>query len=437
MTATLRVVIDDDEAEAAWYGALLLNQTEGFLRRFVAYPSEDASVAHTLWVVHSHLMTCWESTPRLAFLSAERGSGKTRALEVTGLLVPNPVQAVNVTPAYLFRKVGDQENPPTILYDEVDTLFGSKVTDTGEIRALINAGHRRGAVTGRCVIVGKRVETEEIPAYSAVALAGIGDLPDTIGSRSIIIDMRRRSPDERVEPFRPRIHESEGASIKTMIENWCTVQAPALATSQPAFPDGIADRDADCWESLLAIADAAGDAWPQRARAAATSLVARGADRTRTAGVQLLADLREVFGGSERLASSTILDRLRDLPESAWNDIRGKALDQRGLSWRLRKYGVKPKLLRLPSGHVLRGYEAADLQDAWARYLPAPEQALQALQALQTPSVTEKPAKNSQKTEAVTDVTDVTPNPDNAGDVTDNDPFAAFKNPSLKLKLGG
>ena len=325
-------------------------------------------------------MSCWESTPRLAFLSAERGSGKTRALEVTALLVPNAVQAVNVTPAYLFRKVGDQENPPTILYDEVDTLFGSKVTDTGEIRALLNAGHRRGAVTGRCIIIGKRIETEEIPAYCAVALAGIGDLPDTIGSRAIIIDMRRRAPDERVEPFRPRIHEAQGAGIKMMIENWCTVQGPALAAAQPKFPEGIADRDADCWESLLAIADAGGGPWPQRGRAAAIAMVARGADRTRTAGVQLLADLREVFGASEKLASSTILERLRDLPESAWNDVRGKPLDQRGLSWRLKKYGVKPKLLRLPSGPVLRGYEAADLHDAWARYLPFPEQALHPLQ---------------------------------------------------------
>ena len=438
MKAKLHIVDDEDQECSPWYGSILLDQTEGFLRRFVAYPSDDSAVAHTLWIFHAHLMGCWESTPRLAFLSAERGSGKTRALEVTGLLVPNPVQAVNVTPAYLFRKVGDQDNPPTILYDEVDTLFGSKVTDTGEIRALLNAGHRRGAVTGRCVIIGKRVETEEIPAYCAVALAGIGDLPDTIGSRSIIIDMRRRSPDERVEPFRPRIHESEGAGIREMIESWCTVQAPALATAQPNFPDGIADRDADCWEALLAIADAAGDLWPQRARAAAKALVARGTDRTRTFGVQLLADLRDVFGTAERLASSTIVERLRALPESAWNDLRGKALDERGLSWRLKKYEVKPKVLRLPSGHVQRGYEAADFQNAWARYLPSPEIALQALQALQTPSVTatvtEKSAENSHKTEPVTDVTDVTGKSGKAGDVTDNDPFQCWKDPSLKLQ---
>jgi hypothetical protein len=121
------------------------------LGRFVAHLCEHSRVAHVLWIAHTHLMDAWESALRIAFLSPERGSGKTRALEVTEPLVPNPVHAVNVSPAYLFRKVGDEEcGRPTILYDEVDTLFGSKVTDTGEVRALLNAGHRRGAVARRC-----------------------------------------------------------------------------------------------------------------------------------------------------------------------------------------------------------------------------------------------------------------------------------------------
>ena len=50
---------------------------------------------------------------------------------------------------------------------------------------LLNAGHRRHSTAGRCVVVGKTVKTEELPAYCAVALAGLGDLPDTIMSRSI------------------------------------------------------------------------------------------------------------------------------------------------------------------------------------------------------------------------------------------------------------
>jgi hypothetical protein len=46
---------------------------------------------------------------------------------------------VNVSPAYLFRKVGDENGPPTILFDEIDTVFGPKAKDNEEIRGLLNA----------------------------------------------------------------------------------------------------------------------------------------------------------------------------------------------------------------------------------------------------------------------------------------------------------
>ena len=48
-------------------------------------------------------------------------------------------------------------------------MFGPRAKDNEEIRGLLNAGHRKGAVAGRCVIAGKQVKTEEIPAYCAVA----------------------------------------------------------------------------------------------------------------------------------------------------------------------------------------------------------------------------------------------------------------------------
>ena len=37
-------------------GAALLDQVYAFLGRFVAYPSEHARVAHTLWIAHAHAM---------------------------------------------------------------------------------------------------------------------------------------------------------------------------------------------------------------------------------------------------------------------------------------------------------------------------------------------------------------------------------------------
>ena len=45
-------------------------------------------------------------------------------LEITALLVPNPLLSVNSSAAYILRKVADQDNQPTILYDEIDTVFG-------------------------------------------------------------------------------------------------------------------------------------------------------------------------------------------------------------------------------------------------------------------------------------------------------------------------
>lgn len=124
----------------------VLDEVHVYLGRFVAYPSEHAHVAHTLWIGHTHLMGCWESTPRIAFLSPEPGSGKTRALELTETLVPRPVEAINTTPAYLFRRISDPTGLPTILYDEIDTIFGPRAKEHEEILGILNAEHRRGAI---------------------------------------------------------------------------------------------------------------------------------------------------------------------------------------------------------------------------------------------------------------------------------------------------
>ena len=118
------------KAEGETRGAAMLARIEAFLIRFVAYPSAHAVVAHVLWIVHTHAMAAWESTPRIAFLSPEPASGKTRALEVSELLVPRPIEAVNTSPAYLFRKVSDPDGLPTILFDEIDTVFGPKAKKT-------------------------------------------------------------------------------------------------------------------------------------------------------------------------------------------------------------------------------------------------------------------------------------------------------------------
>ena len=346
----------------------LLDEVETFLRRFISYPSEHARVAHVLWIAHTHLMTRWESTPRLAALSPEPASGKTRALELTETLVPNPVETINSSAAYIFRKVAvDQDHLPTILHDEIDAIFGERAREHEDMRAIINAGHRRGATAGRCVVKGKTVVTQEFPAYCAVAMAGLGNLPDTILTRSIVIKMRRRAPTEPVEPYRRRLHAPEGHRLRDRLARWAAEVHMTLNTS-PTMPDGIADRDADVWEPLLAVADAAGGDWPTKARVAGVTLVTESKGERGSLGIRLLSDLRTIFGEIPKMKTTDILDQLIALDESPWGDLKGKPLDARRLSLLLKPYGVGPKPLR-NGGEVFKGYERGDLLDAWARYL--------------------------------------------------------------------
>jgi hypothetical protein len=350
-------------------GAALLADVQKFLQRFIAYPSEHASIAHVLWIAHAHLMDAWESTPRIAFLSPEPASGKTRSMEVTELLVPDPVAAVNVTPAYLFRKVGGEDGPPTILFDEIDTVFGPKAKENEEIRALLNSGHRRGAVAGRCVVHGTTVLTEEISSYAAVALAGLGWLPDTILSRSVIVRMRRRAPDERIEAFRRRVHAPIGEALRRRLAGWATTVREEAEEARPEMPAGVEDRNADMWESLLALADIAGGDWPKQARAAAVALVAVAREEEPSLNIRLLTDLRIVFGDEEQLTTKKILAELCLIEDAPWNDLKGKPLSDSQLARRLRQYGVKSRNIRIGDA-VPKGYMRADLYDVWRRYLP-------------------------------------------------------------------
>jgi hypothetical protein len=277
------------------------------------------------------------------------------------------------------------------LFDEIDTVFGPKAGDNEELRGFLNAGHRRSGVTYRCIGDGGNQTVQAFPSYCAVAVAGLGSLPDTILTRSVVIRMRRRARNEKVEPFRARIHEAEGHALRDRLAAWAEQVRGSLMGAWPEMPEGVTDRPADVWEPLLAVADAAGGDWPHRAREACVTLVqaAQSTDK-HSLGIRLLTDLRDhVLIGIDRLPTIAILDRLNALDDAPWADLGGKPLDSRRLSRMLGEYmtadnePIHSRNIRTAGG-VLKGYFAEDLADAWARYCPPPSgEALQALSPLQ------------------------------------------------------
>ncbi|MGI5138172.1 DUF3631 domain-containing protein [Streptomyces sp. CA-106110] len=390
-------------------GAALLDEVEAFHRRFNIFPTEAAYVAVTLWDAHAHLIDAFDGTARLAFLSPEPGSGKSRALEIVETLTPRAATTVNASANALFRLVEAEGGTPTLLFDEIDTVFGPKAGGNEEVRGFLNSGYRRGAKSLRCVGDGSNQSTEWFSSFCAVAMAGLGSLPDTILTRSVIIRMRKKAPNEKAEPYRRRVHERQGHALRDRLADWAATVHDEVAQAWPEMPDGVSDRPADVWEPLLAVADAAGGFWPERARAACVELIKAAQEGDEASlGVRLLTDLRDrVFCGADRMPTAAILEVLHGLDDAPWADLNddGKPLTARGLSKLLSQYvrpdntPIRPRGIRVGSG-TPKGYYAEDLTDAWARYCPPPPEKSATAATAATPqvngdeSVAEAPAES-------------------------------------------
>jgi hypothetical protein len=358
----------------------VLNLAATFVKRFVAFASEHQLVAVVLWVAHTHAFDAAECTPRLAIQSPEKGSGKTRLLEVLDLLAHDPRQVVNMSEAALFRVI--DARAPTVLWDEIDAVFGPKARDREDLRAMLNAGYRRGATVDRCVGERSKLEVKPFSVFCPVALAGIGQLPGTVQDRSIVIRLRRRRTDEPVEKLRRRRIEPEAAELRQHLAAAFEPLTEMLADCDPELPPGLPDRAEDVWEPLLAIADLAGGTfWPSAARAAATSLTLEERDDEDSLTVRLLADIRGVLGQNEQVASEELCRRLAAIEESPWGFWYGKPIEPRGLARLLRHHHIKPRQLWIGGGNV-RGYRAEDFADTFARYLPTPEVTARTLEPL-------------------------------------------------------
>lgn len=356
--------LDPSEVES---GALLLDEVRTFLRRFVAFPSESALVTVTLWVAMTHAAERLYILPRLVIKSAEKGSGKTRLLEVLALLVPRPFFTFSASVAALFRTLASAMH--TLLVDELDTIFTKRKDDGNEdLRALLNVGYKRGATIPRCE--GPLHTVRKFDVTAPAACACIGDAPETIESRAHIIQLRKRKPSETVEPFRGRVQEPEGELLRQRLTAWVAAHLDTIAEAWPDMPHGVVDRPAETWEPLLAVADAAGGHWPATARAACLEMLKVAQSNETSYGVRLLADLREVFGAAEVMSTADViqaLNALEEAPWSAWNGERG--IRPRELARLLRPYEVRTMKVKV-RGAALQGLRRDHLLDAWLRYLP-------------------------------------------------------------------
>lgn len=340
-------------------GAGLLSDLVARIKRHSILP-ECGSETVALWILFSWAFDAWPIAPILQISAPERASGKSRLLEVVGALVPKPLPTGSISAAAMFRVIEAQS--PTLLIDEVDTFL----KESRELVGVLNNGYLRSqAYVVRCH--GDEHEVRQFRVWSPKVLCGIGELPDTLASRCITIQMKRKRNDERVE--RLRADRLDWANdLKSRCARWAADSIEKLRDADPELPDELDDRAQDNWRSLIAIADLIGEGWPQKGRAAAIATFAPQAMGNATRGVRLLSDIRLVFDQNQvdTIAPEKLAGALRKLDESQWAGSGiGSGLNAQQIAKVLAPYSIQSR-----RNHEGRFYDRRDFEDTWARYCP-------------------------------------------------------------------
>ncbi len=342
----------------------LLNQIEGMFSRYIVCEPE-VRIAATLWVAFTWFIDCVNVAPLAIITAPEKRCGKTQMLDLISKLCRRPMPASSISPAALYRVV--ERDSPTLLIDEADAFL--KTND--ELRGIINSGHTRtSAYVIRCI--GDDQDPKRFSTWGAKVLCGIGTLPETLTDRAVVLELRRKLQTEHIE----RLRYADNAAFVALARKLARLaqdHAGTIQAARPALPKALNDRAQDNWEPLLAIAELVGGAWPERARQAALALSGQQAEPI-SRGVELLSHCRDAFEceGTSRLAMNALLRRLNADDEAPWATYnRGLPLRPRQLGKMLGEYGITSKTLRFSSG-TSKGYERAQFEDAWSRYLSAP-----------------------------------------------------------------
>jgi hypothetical protein len=216
--------------------------------------------------------------------------------------------------------------------------------------------------------VGDDHEPRQFCVFGAKLLLGIGRLAPTIEDRSIILSLERKPPGAGVARL-TRQALADLRQIGQRLMRWAVDHGEQIdPDADPATPDALNDRQADCWRPLLHLAELAGGDWPRRARAAAVALSAgRDADHDELP-IRLLADLRTVFDadGRDSIPTTELLDALCRIEDAPWATLsKGRPVTPHKLGRLLGGFGIRPR-------HRERGnaYLRSDLLPVWERYCP-------------------------------------------------------------------
>jgi hypothetical protein len=351
-------------------GGTLVANLEEYFTRF-AHATPESILAAALWTLWTWVYDLFDIAPLLVLTSPTKRCGKTTMLKLIGSVAPRRLFSSNLTGAVLFRVI--EKYRPTLLIDEGDTF--ARFND--DLRGLLNAGHERETAQATRT-VGDDHDVKTLSTWAPKAFTAIGSLPDTVEDRSLRIVMLRKPADVKKDHARRRALRAAADPLASRCARWADDNALELRMMEEPELDALHDRAADNWAPLIMVAELCG----VRTRAEAAALALTSGEEAGV-GELLLAHVREAFGGDEWIGTAELLEALVNRDDGPWpkwwaDDVghpdRVKKASA-GLARQLRKFDPELKAQRKRTGDDrARGYERAQFEDLWRRWLPAADQ---------------------------------------------------------------
>jgi hypothetical protein len=221
------------------------------VERYVEFPQEHRkgfTASVSLWIMGTYAHPLFGVYPYLT-IEGSKGSGKSRLLDVLAALCFNGFLSPSVTPAVLCRIVAGAR--ATVCFDEVEHLHHN-TEDTATIRALINAGYKRGGQVPR---VSREGGVDLFDAFAPKAFAGISGLNDVTADRAIRIVMTRATDSRKCKlAIDPK--GSEMADVRDSLYEFALASSEHVRQAYAAvnLPKELTNRSIELWRPLFAIA---------------------------------------------------------------------------------------------------------------------------------------------------------------------------------------
>ena len=161
-----------------------------FVEDHLVMDDDNEKKIMVLWIIASYKQHVFSTAPYLQF-QGEIESGKTRALEVLGMLGYRAINLITISPSALCRVI--ERFSPTVLLDQAEKKFDQKTERGCELYDVFMSGYKKGQ---RYIVADRNSDTEIISrdVFGFKAVASTRSFDAAFDSRSFVFHMRQGYP---------------------------------------------------------------------------------------------------------------------------------------------------------------------------------------------------------------------------------------------------